>query len=80
MTLIIHTLLPKAIANSPEGADAAAGMQAVIDNIHREDIAVNSGPWAGANAPLTQQGFLSQLEKSIWLFNQWWLERMRTLQ
>jgi phenylpropionate dioxygenase-like ring-hydroxylating dioxygenase large terminal subunit len=78
MTLVLHTLLPRAIANSSEGAAAAEGMQKIIDNIHEEDIAVNSGPWAGVNSPLAQQGFLSQLEKSIWLFNQWWLERMQS--
>ena len=28
------------------------------------------------NAPLARQGYLSQLERSIWQFNQWWLARL----
>ena len=76
MTLVLHTLLPAAIAHGPDREAAAQAMQTVIDGIHEEDIAVNSGPWAGVNSPLAQQGFLSQFEKSIWQFNQWWLSRM----
>ena len=78
MKLVLHTLLPIEIANSPDGEGAAQGMQALIDSIHQEDIAVNAGPWAGLNAPLARPGYLSQLEKSIWQFNQWWLDRMQT--
>ncbi len=76
MTLVIHTLLPEAMANSPEGSEVAALVQASIEQIHLEDISVNEGPWRGLNAPLTAQGPLSLLEESIWQMNQWWLKRV----
>jgi phenylpropionate dioxygenase-like ring-hydroxylating dioxygenase large terminal subunit len=77
MKLIIHTLLPREIAHSPDGEEIAALVQATINHIHIEDIAVNLGPWKGLNAPLTTQGPLSLLEESIWQMNQWWIQRMQ---
>ncbi len=76
MQLRIHTMLPGALARSPNGAELAAGVQEVIRHIHLEDIDANVGPWRGLNAPLTQPGRLSPLEASIWQCNQWWLTRV----
>ena len=76
MKLLIHTLLPREIAQSPDGDDIARLVQATIEHIHLEDIAVNEGPWKGLQAPLTQQGRLSLLEESIWQMNQWWVKRI----
>jgi phenylpropionate dioxygenase-like ring-hydroxylating dioxygenase large terminal subunit len=76
MTLVIHTLLPKEIANSPGGGEIAEAVQATIEHIHLEDISVNEGPWKGLQSPLTAQGPLSLLEESIWQMNQWWLQRV----
>lgn len=76
MTLVIHTLLPQDIVDGPQGGEIAQLVQASIEQIHIEDIAVNQGPWKGLHAPLTAQGPLSPLEKAIWLMNQWWLQRV----
>ncbi len=76
MKLVIHTLLPAAMAQSADGGDIGALVQSTIEQIHLEDIAVNEGPWKGLNAPLTEQGPLSQLEEAIWQMNQWWVKRV----
>ena len=76
LTLIIHTLLPREVAQGPEGPEIAQLVQASIEHIHLEDVAVNAGPWKGLQAPLTIQGNLSLLEKAIWQMNQWWLQRV----
>jgi phenylpropionate dioxygenase-like ring-hydroxylating dioxygenase large terminal subunit len=76
MKLLIHTLLPRELAEGP-GADLITeAVQESIRNIHLEDISVNEGPWQGFNAPLTGQGPLSLLEESIWQLNQWWVRRI----
>lgn len=77
MTLYIHTLLPRALAEAPGSEEIAAGVEAVISHIHLEDIAANAGPWRGLNAPLTEPGPLSLLEESIWQINQWWAARIQ---
>lgn len=76
MKLTIHTLLPREIANGPGGKEIAAAVQATIEHIHLEDIAVNEGPWKGLHAPLTEQGPLGPLEESIWQMNQWWVHKV----
>ena len=40
------------------------------------DIVANDQVWRGLRAPLTTQGRLGGLEKSIWQLNQWWLDQM----
>lgn len=77
LTLKIHICVPESYTEM-EGfeqlADGAAEMTSVI---HHEDIEANDMVWKGMNAPLTRQGRLSPLEKSIWQLNQWWLDKMR---
>lgn len=75
-TLRIHVLVPPATAALPELDAVREGLRAAVDAIHQEDIVANDLVWAGLNAPLTRQGRLSPLEKSIWQINRWWLERM----
>lgn len=76
MKLVLHVMLPRDLAESAEAAEMTQAVQQIIDDIHREDIAVNEGPWLGLNAPLAQAGPLSLLEESIWQLNQWWLKRV----
>ncbi len=76
LLLKIHLLSPKshlAIEGFAEAAEASAGL---VNIIHHEDIDANDKVWVGLNAPLTEQGRLSPLEKSIWQMNQWWLDQM----
>ena len=76
MLLKIHLLSPRshlALDGFAEASEASAGMVSVI---HQEDIDANDKVWEGLKAPLTKQGRLSPLEKSIWQMNQWWLDRM----
>ena len=76
MLLKIHLLSPRthlALGGFEEAAAASAEMLKVI---HHEDIEANDKVWEGLTAPLTKQGRLSPLEKSIWQMNQWWLDRM----
>ena len=56
--------------------EAAEGNAALVSVVHHEDIDANDKVWEGLKAPLTKQGRLSPLEKSIWQMNQWWLEKM----
>lgn len=74
--LKIHICVHKASLESAEIEEARDILKFGVDAIHQEDIVANDLVWAGLNAPETQQGRLSPLEKPIWQLNQWWLERM----
>ncbi len=76
MLLKIHLLSPKAHLALDEFEEASEASAGVVNVIHHEDIDANDKVWEGLNAPLTKQGRLSPLEKSIWQMNQWWLDRM----
>lgn len=74
--LKIHVMVPRS-STLLDGFDEMARMLSeAISAIHHEDIAANESVWLGLTAPLTEQGRLSPLEKSIWQFNQWWLKKM----
>ena len=77
LNLKIHICVPESsthLDGFEELADGAAQMASVV---HHEDIEANDMVWKGLNAPLSAQGRLSPLEKSIWHLNQWWLSKMR---
>ena len=76
MTLYIHTLLPRELAQGQGNEDIAKAVEDSIKHIHMEDISVNEGIWRGMHAPLAIQGPLSLLEESIWQLNQWWVQRV----
>ncbi len=76
MLLKIHLLHPRAHLDLKGFTEACEANAELVNVIHREDIEANDKVWEGLNAPLTQQGRLSPLEKSIWQLNQWWLDRM----
>lgn len=76
LTLKIHLCLPPAGLGLPNLEEACEALAEGVRFIHGEDIEANDLVWQGLNAPLTKQGRLSPLEKSIWQMNQWWLEQM----
>lgn len=76
LTLKIHTCVPKISRDLPDLGEKLEILRQGISYIHGEDIAANDLVWQGLNAPLTQQGRLSKMERSIWHLNQWWLGMM----
>ncbi len=67
------------IVNDPAQRETVEGGHALVTHIHHEDIAACEGTWAGLNARSYTQGRLAPLEKPLWQFNQWWLDRMTAL-
>ncbi|CAE7149391.1 cntA [Symbiodinium necroappetens] len=76
LTLKIHLMMPKSAAEHADFESMVAEMAESVSAIHQEDIEANDLVWVGLNAPMTEQGRLSPLEKSIWQLNQWWLDKM----
>lgn len=76
MLLKIHICVPASSTKLADFEALADGAAEMLNYIHNEDIVANDMVWAGLNAPLTGQGRLSPLERSIWQFNQWWLAQM----
>lgn len=76
LKLKIHILLPRAALALPHAEQLIEGMAAMTAHVHSEDIEANDLVWRGLNAPLTGQGRLSPLERSIWQMNQNWIVRM----
>ncbi len=74
--LKIHLLVPKVALASPGAEEIVEGFAAMTALVHAEDIRANDLVWGGLTAPLTRQGRLSPLERSIWQMNQDWLNRM----
>lgn len=78
LMLTIHLCVPESSLQM-EGFDETAEMaEQLVSAVHHEDIVANDMVWKGLNAPLSKQGRLSPLEKSIWQLNQWWLGKMQT--
>lgn len=77
LTLKIHICVPESHTEMDGFEQLADGAGEITSVIHHEDIEANDMVWKGMNAPLTRQGRLSPLEKSIWQLNQWWLDKMR---
>jgi phenylpropionate dioxygenase-like ring-hydroxylating dioxygenase large terminal subunit len=75
-TLRIHTCFPRAVLDDPRHAEAIEGVHAFTRHVHQEDIAACEAAWAGLQATSYAGGRLAPLEKPIWQFNQWWIERM----
>ncbi len=76
LTLRIHMCLPRSTIPADKWDEAGDAAAELVSVIHHEDIEANDMVWRGLNAPLTKQGRLSPLEKSIWQMNQWWLDKM----
>lgn len=78
-TLRIHVCLPPETLQDPACQQAIEEFRALVQHIHSEDISACEAVWRGIQAPSCKPGFLSMLERSLWQFNQWWLERMALL-
>lgn len=76
LTLKIHVCLPRSSIPADKWDETGEVGAALVSVIHHEDIEANDMVWRGLTAPLTTQGRLSPLEKSIWQMNQWWLGKM----
>jgi phenylpropionate dioxygenase-like ring-hydroxylating dioxygenase large terminal subunit len=74
--LRIYTCVPRAVLEDPRHRQTLEGIQAFVRHIHEQDIQACEATWAGLGAPSYAGGVLAPLEKSIWQFNQWWIERM----
>jgi phenylpropionate dioxygenase-like ring-hydroxylating dioxygenase large terminal subunit len=76
LMLKIHICVPAAYTAFEGFGHIAEEISQMVTAIHMEDIGANDTVWKGLNAPMTTQGRLSPLEKAIWQYNQWWLEKM----
>jgi phenylpropionate dioxygenase-like ring-hydroxylating dioxygenase large terminal subunit len=76
LLLKIHVCLPRSAKDLAEYEEIATAAEQFSALVHAEDIAANDTVWRGLNAPLSRQGRLSPLERSIWQMNQWWIARM----
>ncbi|MEM7018300.1 MAG: aromatic ring-hydroxylating dioxygenase subunit alpha [Pseudomonadota bacterium] len=77
-TLRIHICLPRHFREIENFDEIVEGATQGVVAVHEEDIHANDLVWSGLTAPLTQQGRLSGLERSIWQFNQWWVDKLLT--
>jgi phenylpropionate dioxygenase-like ring-hydroxylating dioxygenase large terminal subunit len=76
LLLKIHICVHKSALDLPDLDERRKQTRARVNFVHGEDITANDLVWQGLHAPLTGQGRLSLLEKSIWQFNNWWLRQM----
>jgi len=75
-TLRIFTCFPREALDNAEFEDSVRMLQEFIKVVHHQDIHACKTVWAGLNSRSFEPGRLSGLEKPIWQFNQWWMERM----
>ncbi len=75
-TLRIYSCFPKATLDDPAYQEAVEGVKALTKVVHHQDIEACEATWAGLGARSFESGRLCPLEKPIWQFNQWWIERM----
>lgn len=74
--LRIHLCAPPSTVDDPQFAEGLGGALELLRAIHHQDIGACEAVWAGLNARSYDSGPLSPFERSIWQFNQWWIERM----
>ena len=75
-TLRIFTCFPRAALDDPRHRPAVEALQEFTRLVHHQDIEACEATWAGLQARSFESGRLGPLEKPIWQFNQWWIERM----
>jgi phenylpropionate dioxygenase-like ring-hydroxylating dioxygenase large terminal subunit len=75
-TLRIFACFPGKTLDDEKHADLVKGFQEYLKIIHNEDIGACEAVWAGLDSRSFEAGPLSHLEKPIWQFNQWWMDRM----
>ena len=74
--LRIYSCFPRELHDDAARADELRGFQALTRTIHEQDIGACEATFAGLGARSYEPGPLAPLEKAIWQFNQWWIERM----
>lgn len=75
-TLRIYSCFAREALDDPAHAEAIDGLQAFTKVVHHQDIGACEAVWSGLASRAFESGRLSPLEKPIWQFNQWWIERM----
>jgi phenylpropionate dioxygenase-like ring-hydroxylating dioxygenase large terminal subunit len=75
-TLYIYACLPESTLADERYTATIAGLREFLRLIHHQDIEACEAVWAGLSSGSFESGRLSTLEKPIWQFNQWWLDRM----
>jgi phenylpropionate dioxygenase-like ring-hydroxylating dioxygenase large terminal subunit len=75
-TLRIFSCFPQQALEDATLRSFVEGLQAFTKTVHHQDIGACEAAWAGLNARSFESGRLCPLEKPIWQFNQWWIERM----
>jgi len=79
-TLRIYTCVARETLDDPTHREALDAFQAITKGIHHQDITACEAAWSGLTSRSFEAGPLSPLEKPIWQFNQWWVERMLGVQ
>lgn len=75
-TLRIYSCFPREVVDDPAQRESIVGLQALTRTVHEQDIEACEAVWSGLCSGSFETGRLALLEKPIWQFNQWWLERM----
>ena len=75
-TLRIYSCFPRETLEGSKYKQAVEAVQAFTKLVHQQDIHACQTAWAGLNTRSFEGGRLSHLEKAIWQFNQWWINRM----
>ncbi len=75
-TLRVFTCFPREVLDDPAEREGVEGLQAFTRTVHLQDIEACETTWSGLGARSFESGPLCPLEKPIWQFNQWWLDRM----
>jgi phenylpropionate dioxygenase-like ring-hydroxylating dioxygenase large terminal subunit len=75
-TLRIYSCFPRSTLEDPTLREAVEGIQAFTRRVHQEDIRACEATMSGLDARSFESGRLAPLEKPLWQFNQWWIQRM----
>ncbi len=75
-TLRIHCCFAREAVEDPAQAAKLEALRELVRTVHEQDIAACQATWAGLNARSYRAGRLGPLEKPLWQFNRWWIERM----
>ena len=76
--LRIYNCFARDALDSKNGRAAIAGHHALVRTVHEQDIEACEMTWSGLQARSFDAGVLAPLEKPLWRFNQWWIEKMRS--
>jgi hypothetical protein len=75
-TLRIHLCFPESTLADPAHEKSIALSRDFVRAIHLEDIPACEGVWRGLHARAARSGRYSRLEKALWQFNQYVLDRV----